>query len=232
MNLFYLEHPPAEGAGTAFTLTGREAGHAARVLRVARGETLHATDGEGLLYRGKVSRVTEGEVRAELLSRERQPLPRPDLVLAIGMIKKRDRLEFAVEKSVELGVRRVVVFAADRSEKSSIRVDRLESTALAAMKQSLRCWLPKIATASGVDELLDRFAGMPAVAADEQADGGRWPQIGKELLAIVGPEGGLSDRERAEMIRRGVTSVSLGPGRLRSETAAIAIAARFSHRQQ
>src|SRR5690625_1579274 len=98
MNLFVTESVPDD---REFELTGQEAVHAVRVLRLSPGDPVYATNGEGVIYQGVVSYAGSDRLRAEVVERRVQPVPSPDVILAIGEIKKRDRMEFAVERSEE-----------------------------------------------------------------------------------------------------------------------------------
>ncbi|MEX0594337.1 MAG: RsmE family RNA methyltransferase [Balneolaceae bacterium] len=235
MNLFYTTHVIRSDSGEARScvLEGSEAHHATHVLRMSTGDPLFATDGEGALFDGVIESVEKEEVRISIRKETVHTGPAPEITIAVGLIKKRDRLEFAVEKAVELGVTRFVIFRGDRSEKKGVRVDRLQAAALSAMKQSLRCWAPEVVEADSVEEVLKQAEakGIKTVIADEQEEPGRigrrtWNRF-NQLLFVVGPEGGFSDRERELFQTVEADRFSLGRYRLRTETAVIAIAGLF-----
>lgn len=235
MNLFYTTNVTRgdEREAVSCVLEGAEAHHATHVLRMGVGETLFATDGEGTLYEGLIEAVGKETVEIAIKKQTAQTGPAPEITIAVGLIKKRDRLEFAVEKAVELGVTRFVIFRGDRSEKKGLRVDRLQAAALSAMKQSLRCWAPEVIEADSVEEVLKQAEsdGIKTVIADEQEEPGRigrraWNRFDR-LLFVVGPEGGFSDRERELFQTVEADRFSLGRYRLRTETAVIAIAGLF-----
>lgn len=228
MNLFVTESVLDE---SEFELTGQESVHAVRVLRLSPGDPVYATDGEGVIYEGVVTYTGSDRLRADVVERRVQPVPSPDIILAIGEIKKRDRMEFAVEKAVELGVRRLVIWQGDHSLRRKLRIDRLEATALSAMKQSLRAWFPRIETSGSLQSLLEAYPDVKVVVADETETWTGPPEISESeearLMFIVGPEGGFSPDERELLANRNVETLSLGSGRLRSETAAMVIASLF-----
>ena len=150
--LFYAE--PGSVSATHIRLDGEEAHHASRVLRCRVGDVLEGTDGQGGLYRGQVESVTRSEVLvrvSEVVRDERGGFIR---VLAVGLIRKRDRLEFLLEKATELGVDHFVLFSADHSEKGSVRTERLKAVLLRAMKQSRRTFLPGLSVVGSLDEVL------------------------------------------------------------------------------
>lgn len=235
MNLFYTTNVTRgdEREAIRCLLEGTEAHHAIHVLRKSVGETLFATDGEGTLYEGVIESIEKETVDVAIRKQTVHTGPAPEITIAVGLIKKRDRLEFAVEKAVELGVTRFVIFRGDRSEKKGLRVDRLQAAALSAMKQSLRCWAPEVIEADSVEEVLKKAEseGTKTVIADEQEEPGRigrraWNRFDR-LLFVVGPEGGFSDRERELFQTVEADRFSLGRYRLRTETAVIAIAGLF-----
>lgn len=223
MNLFYA--PPARISGRRIRLDESEARHAARVLRYREGDAIRLTDGQGTLYEGRISRVGRNEVDVEWTEREKIPSPRPHRVLGMGIIKKRDRLEFAVEKAVELGASGIALFRSRHGEKENVRMDRLESAALSAMKQSLRTWLPSIQLYDSPEEVMEEHGEAGGVILAHGEGDQPFEPTGYEgadkLLLMVGPEGGFSDEEVRRAREKGAGVVSLGSCRLRTETAAL-----------
>ncbi|MGK7371384.1 MAG: RsmE family RNA methyltransferase [Candidatus Halalkalibacterium sp. M3_1C_030] len=229
MNIFYA--PPSRIYSSHIELTGQEAKHASKVLRYKEGDPITIVDGEGGRYECKIVQTTGTSVKAEVLGSKNIDAPLPELVLAMGIIKKRDRLEFAVEKSVELGVSEIVLFRSRHTVKENVRMDRLEMTALSAMKQSLRTRLPGISIQNSLQDVLDTFSSYQTLVAHEkeEAKAGISADHKKmeKLLLLVGPEGGFSDNEVKMANDRGAQVVSLGKHRLRAETAAIAFLSQF-----
>lgn len=234
MNVFYVE--PKHVIGQQFELTGQEARHAVKVLRIGEGDEIHATDGQGSRFTGKVQLTGKSSVMAAITQKEEKPAPDPECVLAMGIIKKRDRLEFAVEKAVELGASKIVLFNAEHTIKTKVRMDRLEKTVKSAMKQSLRCWLPEVRVLDSLEEVLKEFEDHTVLMAHEKVgeeyrilnseSGISNNKTGKFLL-LVGPEGGFSEREVELAEGQGAKMVSLGEYRLRTETAAVTFVSRL-----
>lgn len=229
MNLFYTT--PDLVTPKQLRLTDQEAKHAARVLRIRTGDQVHVTDGNGKLFNCSVSEIHKNEVTCEILNVTLEERKRPYITLVVGLIKKRDRLEFAVEKSVELGADEIVVFRGDHSEKGNVRLDRLESTVLSAMKQSLRVFLPKVRFAENLSAAFDaREKSMSLIYADETIDKELEQNLREDkLMLVVGPEGGFSDSERNILKNEGGVPYSLGDKRLRTETAAVTITDRYKN---
>jgi len=232
MNIFFA--PPSQMNNGFAELTGQEAIHASKVMRVREGDRMVVVDGRGGRYRGIVRRILDETVQVEIEDSDQQAEPRPALILGMGIIKKRDRLEFAVEKAVELGARQICLFRSEHTIKENVRMDRLESIAVSAMKQSLRAWLPKISLYHSFEELLEGFPEATYLAAHEKVEVDSRhkdfkvdPKNSKQLLLLVGPEGGFAPREIAEVESRDGRLVSLGTHRLRAETAAVVFLSQF-----
>ncbi len=228
MNIFYC--PPSNIIGSIAELGKNESRHAAKVLRFNEGDFIIFTDGAGGWYEGTIARQANKFVQIEIISRKEIPAYNPRLILGMGVIKKRDRLEFAVEKATELGASEICFFRSDHTVKENVRMDRLESTALTAMKQSQRAWLPEIKLLSSFEELLDLHRDALCLAAHEKVSPDSVNEFSGDsdkILLLVGPEGGFSEREIERVQQRGGVLVSLGEYRLRAETAALVFLSRF-----
>lgn len=229
MNLFYAPQ-------TAFhlpdiILDDQEARHVTKVLRLREGDPVQITDGRGNLYQCEITAVSKRDVTATVKQTTSENPPDYERTLFLGIIRKRDRLEFAVEKCVELGINRIVLFRGDHSEKQNVRADRVEAAALSAMKQSLRTFLPDTVVTDSLKSAIAHYGkGAALVMADEtrEKDGEAEIDADQNVVLIVGPEGGFSENERGLLKERGAVTYSMGPKRLRSETAAIAITDRFN----
>lgn len=229
MNIFFA--PPEQINESQIELTEQEAHHASRVLRYSEGENITVVDGRGGWYTGHITRINRNSVQIAVVEKREVALDAPRLALGMGIIKKRDRQEFAVEKAVELGASQIVLFQSQHTEKSKVRTNRLEMIALSAMKQSMRTWLPEIKVAGSLEECMDLFSGYQLLIAHEKLDG----TVGVKkdysddqgLLLLVGPEGGFSEEEVVAAHNRGAERVSLGSHRLRAETAVVAMLSQF-----
>jgi 16S rRNA (uracil1498-N3)-methyltransferase len=187
--------------------------HLERVLRLRPGDPLTASDGRGAWCPCRLGGAPDPLEPTGPVAHE----PAPDPLLTVGFaLVKGDRPELIVQKLTELGVDRIVPFAAERSvvrwddERGARHVERLRRVAREAAMQSHRAWLPTVGDLASFDSLV--AAG--AVLADRDGD----PLAEPGRAVLVGPEGGWSDRERAAAPAR----VGLGDHVLRVETAAIA----------
>jgi 16S rRNA (uracil1498-N3)-methyltransferase len=201
--------------------------HHLRVRRVKDGDVVAIRDGAGLVGTGRLVRVgKDWEVEVDSLERRLAP---PELTLAVGA-GDRERLTWVVEKAVELGVTTLVPLETDHTVGVATRVRpthlaKLRRQALEAVKQSGNPWTCAIEEPVGLDRFLERELGGERWLADPAGVAPPATLGGGACAIIVGPEGGLTERERAAAIETGYTAVTLGPNMLRFETAAIAAAA-------
>lgn len=231
MNIFYAP-PPQINNGFA-ELLDQEAIHASKVMRAREGDRLTIVDGEGGRYQGVIRLITKKSVQVEIEDEQQGSRPGPQLVLGMGIIKKRDRLEFAVEKAIELGAAQICLFRSEHTIKENVRMDRLESLAISAMKQSLQAHLTTVEIYHSLDMMLDAMSVDKILVAHEKVDEAEGDIDYKSVrdsdrtLLLVGPEGGFSETEIRDLKDKGGELVSLGPHRLRAETAAIAFMSQF-----
>jgi len=227
MYLFYSDH--SRIFKNKLVLGEEEARHAIRVLRHKTGDIISVTDGEGSLYEAVITNINQQTVTAEIMNIKNYPPDNPQLTLAIGIVKKRDRLEFAIEKCVELGINKILIYRGDHSEKTGVREARIHRIILRAMKQSLRFHLPKAVIKNSLEDALrsEKFTGI--IAADETKKRVKTANVnvsGHHLL-VIGPEGGYSESERRLLSSFNADKISVGKHRLRTETAAIVMTARY-----
>jgi len=242
---FYLDDTlaaqwSATGAtpGALVALRGPDARHAVTVARVRSGESLRLGDGAGLVLHGTVTEVDPGELQLRVDRVEHHERPGPRILLAQALAKG-DRDELAVQAATELGVDGVIPWASARSvsrwegAKVAKGVARWQSIVREASKQSLRPWLPEVEQLASTGQLAARASGarvlvldplgyraLTALTADELGDG--------DIVLIVGPEGGMTDAELAELARAGALRVRLGETVLRTSTAGPAAIAVLS----
>lgn len=229
MNLFYAK--PDEIRGNSIVIHDQEAIHISKVLRHSQGDQILVTDGVGNEYECSIVDIKKKSIYLDILSIRSHSKPEPQIILCMGIIKKRDRLEFAVEKAVELGVGKIVLFEGEHSQKGNVREDRLESTAISAMKQSLRFYLPEIVVEKNISDAISGHAQTSTlILADETVAESNEVMKNQtdEFFLIVGPEGGFSSNEREVLKTFDLKYYSLGANRLRAETAAIVMVDRFA----
>jgi 16S rRNA (uracil1498-N3)-methyltransferase len=231
-------------AATA-ALHGDQAQHLSRVLRAQPGMEFDVVAG-GHAWLARIASIDRDSVRFTLLH-ELESAPALPVTLLLSVFKF-DRMEWAIEKAVELGCSRIVPVLAERTEKhlaqaAAKRVDRWRRLSLEAAKQSRRSDLPEIAEPDRLTTILatDRPANPPEHLSAEAAAGPlrillseteedqpllrvlqESADAASRIMLAVGPEGGWTAAEIALFKHAGWQSVSLGPRILRVETAVIA----------
>jgi 16S rRNA (uracil1498-N3)-methyltransferase len=280
--VFFVTDRSVLEAGDVVVLSGAEGRHAAVVRRLRPGERIDVGDGAGLVAECVVTRVSGSELGLAVTSRREVPRPSP-VVTVIQAIPKGDRGELAVEEMTEVGVDRIIPWAAERSVPiwrgsgpggsggsgsgpggsgsgpggsgsgpggaSNKGAGRWRAKAREAAKQAERAWIPEVTDpvttaeaakliqaavrgaavrgaavrgagvcgAGGLAVLLDPGAEHPLAAVRPPTDG--------ELIAVVGPEGGISAEEHAALTAAGARAYRLGPSVLRTSTAGAVAAA-------
>jgi 16S rRNA (uracil1498-N3)-methyltransferase len=224
---FYLnEHLGTPEVGALISLEGPEARHAVSVSRVQVGESLRIGNGAGLVATGTVEAATPQELslRVEAVAVTEAATP---VVWLAQALAKGDRDELAVQAATELGVDGVIPWAAQRSivkwEGAKIRKghDRWSAIVREASKQSMRPWVPEVAPLASTAVLRTLAAEARMLVLDPQAEtplSGVRPD-GRDLVLVVGPEGGISDAELDQFVRAGAETVNLGKPVLRTSTA-------------
>ena len=221
-------------AGDEVVVEGDEAHHAVAVRRLRAGERLVLTDGRGTTATGRV--VSTGKRLLTVEVEEASTLPPPEpAVTVVQALPKGERGELAVEVLTEVGVARVVPWAAARSvavwkgERAAKSLARWQATAREAAKQARRAWFPEVTELHRTEQVaalvaradlavvLHEDAVRPLAALDVASAG--------SVLVVVGPEGGLTADELAAFEAAGAVTVRLGAEVLRTSTAGLAAVA-------
>ena len=208
-------------------LTGDEAQHCAKVLRKRIGDEIYVTDGVGALHTCKITEISKTECTADILSSEQYAKRPYNLTISICPTKKQSRIEWFVEKAVEIGVSRIILTQTKRTEKSRLKEDRLHKIAVSAMKQSKNLYLPEIITDYTWSDLIDRTdLGHRYIAHCEDPDThlAKLSPVGEDCVVAVGPEGDFTLDEIESALALGWKEVNLGSSRLRTETAGVVVA--------
>jgi 16S rRNA (uracil1498-N3)-methyltransferase len=218
MALFY-QHNTNE-----HVLGEEESGHAVRVLRKKNGDFIEITDGNGSLIKAKIIDANPKACAYEIISKETQPKPSKTIHLAIAPTKNTDRMEWLVEKLVEIGVTEISLLLCEHSERKVYKTDRLHKIAIAAMKQSGNLYLPKINELQPFKQFIAKNIDTLKLIAllDEKTLFLEKMDIAEsEICLLVGPEGDFSANEIKMAKESGFNSVLMGSNRLRTETAGL-----------
>lgn len=227
MQLFYAPQiePPFH------TLSEEESKHCIRVLRLQRGGRIHITDGRGNLFCCEITDDNPKRCTVQVVSVQREFEKMPyRLTMAVAPTKNSDRFEWFLEKATEVGVTQIVPIDAAHSERRVFKPERGEKVITAAMKQSLKAYRPILQPLTPLREAVLRpFEGRRLIAhcAAAQSPAGKFflPRTlrpGEAAEIFIGPEGDFSAEEIAFALANGFEEITLGPQRLRTETAALA----------
>jgi 16S rRNA (uracil1498-N3)-methyltransferase len=224
---FYAPFPLASGAEVE--LPERAARHVA-VLRLGRGDAIALFDGSGGEYAAELTRVSRDAAHARIGKKTPTERESPLAVTLAQCVSSGDRMDLTLQKATELGVRRIVPLASERSivrlspERADRRVAHWRGVVTAACEQSGRNCVPEIAAITDLDVFLAVPAGDELrliLAPDAARDLKTFPPA-RAVSLLVGPEGGLSPSERARAEAKGYAAVRFGPRVLRTETAPLA----------
>lgn len=203
--------------------------HAIQVLRMKPGALLSLFDGQGLEYQVQLEQVDKRQASVVL----QHPIVTDnesslDILLMQG-ISRGERMDYAIQKAVELGVKRImpiitercnVQLSGDRAEK---RLKHWQGVIISACEQSGRQFLPELLPVTTLDESLSHCSdACKVVLAPDAQQSFSSLQKAHQLALLIGPEGGLSDEEVSQAVEAGFIGISLGPRILRTETASAA----------
>jgi 16S rRNA (uracil1498-N3)-methyltransferase len=226
-NRFYcdvLKEPTAE-------LTGGEAHHLCNVCRLKTGDEVELFDGAGTLATASIEKAAGKSVLLKIIEIEKVEKPiKPEVIIAVSL-PKGDRFDWLLEKCTELGVDRIVPVIFERTvkqPKNPKAAERWRNIAISAAKQCRRIYLPQIDAPVTLDEVLSGHNEAEILVGSPDT---KFPtlitqQFGtKDVIAIIGPEGGITEDEKELLENHGAKSVRLTDTVLRIETAALTFAA-------
>ena len=208
-------------------LDEEESSHCARVLRKRAGDQVEVRDGKGNIYHVRLTEVHPRKCSFEIIRQQFVAEDPFHIHLALAPTKNADRMEWMVEKCVEIGLHELTFLSCDHSERSRIRFDRLKKKAISAMKQSRRAY------ALSLHEQMVPFntfvtesiANTPAALAHVSEDQPHLPlkqwHPASSCIILIGPEGDFSPQEVALATSHEIPLVNLGSNRLRTETAGL-----------
>ncbi len=204
-----------------------ESKHAVKVLRLKTGDKIRGIDGKGTELKATIS--TPHPKRCEFIIDEiiHHEKPTQNISIAIAPTKSNDRIEWFLEKAVEIGITEFTPLICTHSERKKFNEQRWEKVLVSAMKQSQRLWKPKIHPpvkfATFIQE--EQNAEVKAIAyCGEKFPKKEFAKITdstKNQLILIGPEGDFSPEETQNAIQKGFTATTLGNNRLRTETAGV-----------
>lgn len=228
MQLFYT--PEIQPEQQVYQLSLEESKHAIRVLRMHAGDQVSLIDGRGGFFQAEIAEAHPKRTQLRILSYTpdygRSPYR---LHIAIAPTKSMDRLEWFLEKGTEIGLHEVTPLLVDHSERKEVKLDRLNKIVVAASKQSLKAFVPRVNPMISLRQFLDQLPDQPTMnkgiahckPGEEKQYMNQKFRPGMEYLMLIGPEGDFTSQEIALAFDHGFTPISLGDFRLRTETAAV-----------
>lgn len=196
------------------------------------GDALVVTDGLGQVYHGTLANVGKKDCTVQLAKPVQQPRqPHRRVGLAVSPLKNTGRFEWLLEKATELGVADIFPLLCHRTVRQHFRHERLQAVCISAMLQSQQAWLPVLHQPLTVQALLQQLAdgllhyqhrwiAHCASMEKHQLASAVQPGMADSLL-LIGPEGDFTQEEIVAALQVGMAAVSLGPTRLRTETAGV-----------
>ena len=205
-----------------------ESNHCINVLRYEIGDSIRVVDGKGSLYKGIIKEFTKKECIINVLEVVNDYKKRNYYIhIAIVPTKNHDRLEWFVEKAIEIGVDEISFVDCARALRKQIRMNRINKVAKTAMKQSLKAFLPKINSMDSLKNFIKKNKNMNGFICHLE-EGNKKSLIdyktiinSKKSYVLIGPEGDFDKKEIEYAIHSKLKPVCLGDSRLRTETAGI-----------
>jgi 16S rRNA (uracil1498-N3)-methyltransferase len=212
--------------GSTYTLPEDESKHAVRVVRLTASDAVALVDGRGGVYQAEVADASPKRCQLRITGEQQVPR-RPYFVhVAVAPTKNLDRMEWLVEKAVEIGVDRLTFLRCARSERRELKLERLQKIAVSALKQSGQAWLPQMNKMTDFTTFVAEVAPETTFIAHlEEGERTALAQVagaGPCCCVLIGPEGDFTPEEIKLALGRGIRPVALGASRLRTETAALA----------
>lgn len=234
MSRFFIDS--IDSSSGHISIFGEDVNHIKNVLRLSKGDRLSLSDGKGMDYLAEILKLDPGCITAGITdSWANKTEPPVDVTLFQG-IPKSDKMDFIVQKSVELGIRKIIpvinhrtVVRFENAKDRDRKVERWQKIALEAAKQCNRGVIPEIGHVLGYDEALhySKENELNVIPYEKETSQGLKSIIScmnpAKIGIFIGPEGGFTEDEAERAAVSGIKPVSLGPRILRTETAGIAV---------
>ncbi|MCF6222192.1 MAG: 16S rRNA (uracil(1498)-N(3))-methyltransferase [Flavobacteriaceae bacterium] len=224
MQLFY--NPNLNSKTKEFTFDKEESKHVVRVLRKKEGDKIQLTNGKGVLFNGYILAANDKKCAVAIVSFDKQKKAwNYYLHIAIAPAKMNDRFAWFIEKATEIGIDEITPIICDNSERKILKLERMEKVMVSAMKQSLKCQLPKLNKSISFSDFIQKdISGTKFIAHCENTDKkflNKKNISSTNITIIIGPEGDFSPKEISKALQHQFIPLSLGESRLRTETAGI-----------
>ncbi len=241
MHRFFVE--PSQIGEKEIVITGPDVNHIRNVLRMRAGEELLAADGQGSEYRCILRELQDSEIRAEICRKLSGSAELPSRITLFQGLPKSDKMDFIIQKCVELGVFRIVPVTTKRTvvkldaKKEESRRKRWTAVSESAAKQSGRGIIPEISGVQSFREAVEEAGELDVclIPYEKAEDMARTREIlsgipaGASIGVFIGPEGGFEEEEVREAMEAGARPITLGRRILRTETAGMAVLAMLGY---
>jgi 16S rRNA (uracil1498-N3)-methyltransferase len=225
MNVFYTP----DIFGNNYSLDEQESRHCIKVLRLRTGDEIYLVDGKGGFYKASLTDAHPKSCQLTIIEKEENFQKRNYYFhLAIAPTKNVDRIEWLLEKAVEIGIDEFTPVICERSERKTLNIERLEKIAVSAMKQSIKAFVTRINPCIPFRNFIKHASEeIKMVAYCNSGDGVSRTSIntiykpGLSALSLIGPEGDFSQTEIKLALESGFKGVTMGNSRLRVETAGL-----------
>jgi 16S rRNA (uracil1498-N3)-methyltransferase len=203
-----------------------EAHHCLKVMRMQTGDTIFLTDGKGYFYRAEIGKANVKDCVLHILEvTEQAPLWKGKIEIALAPAKNMERTEWFAEKATEIGIDKISFLHCRYSERKEIKTERIQKILVSAMKQSGKAGLPELQEISRFNHFVEQdFDGQKFIAhcyPEEKKCLSKVYRPNENALILIGPEGDFSKEEVDLAVKHGFIPISLGSGKLRTETAAL-----------
>lgn len=230
MQLFFLPQLTIKCVET--DLNEKESYHVCKVLRKKTGDKISITNGRNILFNCLIVDISKKKCRVKIINYQKQEPPSYYLHVGISILKSRERFEWFVEKSSEIGISEITPLVCERTERKSLNVERVEKILVSAMKQSLSLNLPKLNPVTKFEDLVVKKKEEKLfIAHCENTQKKTLMSLvkpGFKNLVLIGPEGDFSKNEIKLANDHNFKNITLGNSRLRSETAGLYVCNSYS----
>mgnify|MGYP000034591991 CR=1 FL=1 len=229
MRISRFFYPELNPSISSFTLPEAAHRHAVQVLRLRQGATITVFDGRGLEYEAILESVAKRESIAVLGAKVENRFESPLNITLLQGVSRGERMDYALQKAVELGVNKIVPVTSERCNvqlshgRAEKRLAHWRGVMISACEQSGRSVLPELTEVMPLDEVILNNNAASCLVLDPLAKKG-FSSLEKQqdVALLIGPEGGLSEQEIFMVTEQSFQAVNFGPRILRTETAAVA----------
>ncbi|MBK7523979.1 MAG: 16S rRNA (uracil(1498)-N(3))-methyltransferase [Saprospiraceae bacterium] len=223
MEYYYSDIPVS---GNKIILLEEEHTHCSRVKRHKQGDVIFILDGKGTQFDAEISEIRRNETILTVLEKTVENPFKTEKIIAISPTKNPSRLEWFVEKATEIGATSIIFVQCERTDKKTLKADRLKKITVSALKQCGRKFLPNLHFISSLQEVnhcirLKDFQKYIAHCRQNEVHMMKKVDSSKNQIILIGPEGDFTDSEILWALNNSFMPVSLGSNRLRTETAGL-----------